>query len=329
MKTSGMYRLISFLLALSMLVGTFTMLTIGVGAEEATEEATPAPNGPTIETATEWLFADNYYQSDWANSVVDADGGQLLKEDGTKDAISWKPGNGNVIELSEDGVLSFTRGTASYAGQMTPSKMSTDTLGIGPAYIGFEWYVEPSSNAYLYHNIAGTTMFFNQINWSIYYYKQWGTRLNPDKFSNMAHTQDAGWDSVELLFIPQTATGEICTTTDQVVATNTLYMRLKNVSETAVVPEEDPAKLDLSTFVKIADITDAKWVGHYSQLSELANSVFALDTQGSALKIRNFKSGNVIAKTADDTNEVPSGVTTVNGHGIKEEHYESNWTAVG
>ncbi len=324
MKTKGITRIVSLLLVLSMLCGSLVSLTFGVAAEETTGNGATV-TGPTIETTETWFFADNYYQSDWTSSTVDAASGQLLKADGTKDAISWKPGNGNVVALSEDGVLSFTRGTASYAGQMVPSKMTTDTLGVGPAYIAFDWYVEPSSNAYLYHNIAGTTMFFSQINWSIYYYQQWGTRLNPDKFSNMAHTQNPGWDSVEILFVPQTATGEICTRPDQVVATNTLYMRLKNVDATPAVPEEDPAVLDFSTFVKIADITNAKWVGHYSQLSELANSVFALDKQGSTLQIRNFKSGNLIPKMTGETAEKDESISTVNGYGIKEDHYESGW----
>ncbi len=271
-------------------------------------------------------YADNYYQSDWANSTLDLTNGYMVNANGTKDAIKWTP-NEALNATLEDGVLTTSGVAASTLGlQLVPSQMSQNTLTAGVTYLSFDIYINADhSNNSPTFKIGGEILWWFQPEWyNIYYRDGWVNNINGNSkigFAASASSKEkTGWATLEMVLVPQTIYGEICTSPDQEVFANVLYMRGKYLGADGVASTAVTDVSELKGFYKVATMTSAKHVGQYVDLCQAAGTYLGNASTTQELKIRNFKSANLVETVVNEEVEA-----TQTGYGFNEKRFEPDW----
>ncbi len=302
-------RIVAIVLMLAMVLGTFTMLTIGASAEEAATEDTPAAtaDGVTMETVEDFLFADNYYQADWStNGKLNTYKNQLLKNDNTNDMLSWAAPDavGETADVTlENGELSFINGTIwGYATKIMPGNMTSDKLGIGPTMIGFDLYMGNGSGmtGYTIFNINGGKLLNVNLQYGHVYYGDTWADYDETAAGYQWGSRPAGWYTIELIFIPLTAEGVICTTENDVIANTKVYLRVSKATDTIGEEPYNIAPAELATWKSY----DRSMTDYYVNLESTA--VIGFDNSGKAgtFKIRRAKSSNIIPFVTPELPEV-------------------------
>ncbi len=249
----------------------------------------------SFDTIDEWVFADNAYVTDLANSSISEDGTYLLKADGTRDLITWTAPDAATypdakVSLS-DGVLTFSGANRQqFKTAITPGKMENNTLNIGPTILTLEFYIAKDGLGDIYFSVNGKNILIVQENYPVL------NAINgTGSWVPTERDGGAGWYTVEYIMIPQTSDGIVCTMPGQAVAQNKVYMRAYKSSSTPTFATDPISLIDLNDSTKWKSWNEgASFRDHFVSLEDKV--VVGRNSGTADFKIRNVRTANLVGK---------------------------------
>ncbi len=293
MKKNTMTRLLSVVMVLAMLLGTLTALSIGSGVSAET-----VPN-PTIDEVDEFRIVTPNYQSNWAGSTIaNKYGSYSVVADGAYNgALMWTVADAATIDA--DGILSFAAtGTDPYL-SFRPYQNGSHNVKAGPIRIAFDIYYdentpnikyETNGLSWLFHINGDGNLYINKNKW-------W----EPSKVK--VDTLVEGWNTIEIILIPELADKTISTVSTDTIASNQLYIRSYATGSVAAVSKYTSSQLALDFYHTALPTEDNK---HFIQ--SICNGAYIKITDKSetegvdVLKIRGAQAMNLelyVAPTGD------------------------------